>query len=198
MLLFQKRKYWLTRAFSLVRRFFYAPAIKCFFFFVFPSNVLQWGQPMSQEVKKSQLFWLEKSALNVRFPLFLANKIRKRKRSFPAKNNCDFFTSCDIGWPHCNTLHVTLTLSAWLCLFTVRNYMTLFNTLALHAIRWCSGMSLASHSEGPWFETHTILCNISYFYCYHCFVLFALFFTQMANISIFLSHWYFYIDLFSI
>ena len=54
----------------------------------------------------------------------------------------------------------------------------LFNTLALHAIRWCRGMSLASHGEGPWFETHTILCSISYFYCYHCFVLFALFFTQ--------------------
>ena len=39
-------------------------------------------------------------------------------------------------------------------------------------------MPLASHGEGPWFETHTILCSISYFYCYHCFVLFALFFTQ--------------------
>ena len=53
--------------------------------------------------------------------------------------------------------HITVTLPAWLCLFTVRNYMTLFNTLALHAIRWCSGMSLASHGEGPWFETYTIL-----------------------------------------
>ena len=74
--------------------------------------------------------------------------------------------------------HITLTLPAWLCLFTVRNYMTLFNTLALHAIRWCSGMSLASHGEGPWFETDTMLCSIIYFYCYHCFVLFALFFTQ--------------------
>ena len=74
--------------------------------------------------------------------------------------------------------HITLTLPAWLCLFTVRNNMTLFNTLVFHAIRWCSGMSLASHGEGLWFETHTILCSISYFYCYHCFVLFALFFTQ--------------------
>ena len=35
--------------------------------------------------------------------------------------------------------HISLTLPAWVCLFTVRNYMTLFNTLALHAIRWCSG-----------------------------------------------------------
>ena len=60
--------------------------------------------------------------------------------------------------------HITLTLPAWLCLFTVRNYMTLFNTLDLHAIRWCSGMSLASHGEGPWFETHTILCSVSYFF----------------------------------
>ena len=64
--------------------------------------------------------------------------------------------------------HITLTLPAWLCLFTARNYMTLFNTLALHAIRWCNGMSLASHGEGRWFETHTILCGISYFYCYNC------------------------------
>ena len=63
---------------------------------------------------------------------------------------------------------ITLTLPAWLCLFTVRNDMTLFNTLALHAIRWCSGMSLASYGEGRWLETHIILCSISYFYCYHC------------------------------
>ena len=27
--------------------------------------------------------------------------------------------------------HITLTLPAWLCLFTVRNYMVLFNTLVL-------------------------------------------------------------------
>ena len=54
----------------------------------------------------------------------------------------------------------------------------LFNTLARHAIRWCRGMSLASYDEGPWFETHTILCSISYFYYYHCFVLFALFFSR--------------------
>ena len=27
--------------------------------------------------------------------------------------------------------HITLTLPAWRCLFTVRNYMTLFNTFAL-------------------------------------------------------------------
>ena len=27
--------------------------------------------------------------------------------------------------------HITLTLPAWLCLFTVRNYMTLFNTFTL-------------------------------------------------------------------
>ena len=40
--------------------------------------VKQWGQPTSQEVKKSPLFWLEKRALKVRFPLFLANKDCKR------------------------------------------------------------------------------------------------------------------------
>ena len=59
--------------------------------------------------------------------------------------------------------HITLTLPALHCLFTVRNYMTLFNTFAFHASRWCSGMSLASHGERHWFETHTILCSISYF-----------------------------------
>ena len=57
--------------------------------------------------------------------------------------------------------YITLTLPAWLCLFSVRNYMTLFNTLALHAIRWCRGMSLASYDEDPWFETHTILDVVS-------------------------------------
>ena len=59
--------------------------------------------------------------------------------------------------------HITLTLPAWLCLFTVRNYMTLFNTWifmrSVGAVVW----SLASYGEGPWFETHTILCSISYF-----------------------------------
>ena len=54
-----------------------------------------------------------------------------------------------------------------------------------------SDMSLTSHGERPWFETHKTPCSINYFYCFHCFVLFALFFTQwLANISIFLSHWH--------
>ena len=33
----------------------------------------------------------------------------KGKRTFRAlfsnQNNGDFFTSCDVGWPHCNTLY---------------------------------------------------------------------------------------------
>ena len=60
--------------------------------------------------------------------------------------------------------HIILTLPAWRCLFTVRNYMTLFNTTSLHTDRWSSGMSLASHGEHSWFETHTILCSNSYFF----------------------------------
>ena len=64
--------------------------------------------------------------------------------------------------------HIRLTLPAWFCLFTGRNDMTLFNTLALHSIRWCNGMSLASHGEGRWFETHPIPRSVSYVYCYHC------------------------------
>ena len=90
--------------------------------------------------------------------------------------------------------HITLTLPAWLCLFTASNYMTLFNTLALHAIRWCNGMSLASHGEGRWFETHTILCSINYFYLLSLFCTFCSLFHAMANISIFLSHWYSHIN----
>ena len=72
--------------------------------------------------------------------------------------------------------HITLTLPAWRCLFTVRDYMTLFNTIA--GMRWCSGMSLASHGEGPWFDTHTILCSISYFLLLSLFCTFCSLFTQ--------------------
>ena len=71
--------------------------------------------------------------------------------------------------------YITLTLPALHCSFTVRNYMTLFNTFAHHASHWCRGMSLASQGKRHWFETHTVLVI---FYCYHCFVLFAIFFTQ--------------------
>ena len=60
--------------------------------------------------------------------------------------------------------HITLTLPAWLCLFTARNYMTLFNTLALHVIRWCSGMSLASHGEGRWVSRRTQYSVVSVFF----------------------------------
>ena len=52
--------------------------------------------------------------------------------------------------------HITMKLPAWRCLFTVRNNMTLFNTFVLHTGRWSSGMSLASHGELLWFETHTL------------------------------------------
>ena len=61
----------------------------------------------------------------------------------------------------------------------------LFNTFALHAGRWCSGMSLASYGERRWFETYIQYSVVSViFYCWHCFVLFALFFTQwLININ---------------
>ena len=65
--------------------------------------------------------------------------------------------------------------------------MTLFNTFAHRASRWCSGMSLASRGERHWFETHTILCSSVTFYCYHC--TFCSLFHTMANMSIFFSHW---------
>ena len=90
--------------------------------------------------------------------------------------------------------YITLTLPAWRYLFTVRNYMTLFNTLAFHAGRWCKGMSLALHGERRWFETHTILCSICYFLLLTLFCTFCSLFHTMANISIFLSHWYSHIN----
>ena len=74
--------------------------------------------------------------------------------------------------------HITLTLPAWLCLFTVHNYMTLFNTLAFHAIRWCSGMSLASYDEDPWFETHTIHYSLIFFITIIVLYFLLSFFTQ--------------------
>ena len=76
--------------------------------------------------------------------------------------------------------HITLTLTdlARLALFvTVPNYTILSNTFTLHAGLWSSGMTLASYGKGPWFEAHTILSSIGYFfYCLQCFVFFALFF----------------------
>ena len=90
--------------------------------------------------------------------------------------------------------HITLTLPAWRCLFTVRNNMTLFNTFALHADRWSSGMSLASHGELFRFETHTLLCSISYFLLLTLFCTFCSLFHTMANISIFLWHWHCHIN----
>ena len=85
--------------------------------------------------------------------------------------------------------HITLTLPDWCCLFTVRNYMTLFNTVALRAGSWCSGMSLASYGVLLWFATHTPLCSIRYFLSLTLFCTFCSLFHTMANISIFLSHW---------
>ena len=82
----------------------------------------------------------------------------------------------------------------FVCLPCVITIMTLFNTLAPHAIRWCSGMSLALHGEGPWFNTHRILCSISYFLLLSLFCTFCSLFHAMANISIFLSHWYSHIN----
>ena len=80
--------------------------------------------------------------------------------------------------------HFTLTLPDLRCSLTVRNYMTLFNTFALRASRWCRGMSLALHGERHWFETHTILCSISYFLLLSLFCTFCSLFHTMANISI--------------
>ena len=90
--------------------------------------------------------------------------------------------------------HITLTLPTWCCLFTVRYYMTLFNTFALRAGRWCSGMSIASYGVLLWFETYTPLCSIRYFFYRWLFCTFCSLFHTLANISIFLLHWHCHIN----
>ena len=94
--------------------------------------------------------------------------------------------------------HITLTLPAWRCLFTVRNYMTLFNTFALMravgVVVWLSlGMAKVPGSRRRQYSVVSIIffiatATISLF-CTFC----SLFHT-MANISIFLSHWHSHIN----
>ena len=60
------------------------------------------------------------------------------------------------------TYHTDL---ARLALYVYRAYyMTLFITSTLHAGLWSRSMTLASHGECPWFETHITLCGIGYFF----------------------------------
>ena len=71
--------------------------------------------------------------------------------------------------------HITLTLPACRCLFTVRDYMTLFNTIAC---MWAVGVVVClwlrmAKDRGSRHTQYSVVSVI--FYCYHCFVLFALF-----------------------
>ena len=96
----------------------------------------------------------------------------------------------------------------------------LFYTFAFHAGLWSRGMTLSSHVERRWFQTHIIHCRISHFatvfltsglqgsvnvhrgalllvsqwQCISSFVFyictFCSFFRIMANISIFCTRWY--------
>ena len=75
-------------------------------------------------------------------------------------------------------------ISQWPCPLGVYcvYYMTLFNTFALHACLWSSGMTLASHGVHSWFETHTRLWSIAYFFwLLKMFCTFCSFFPAMAN-----------------
>ena len=79
--------------------------------------------------------------------------------------------------------HITLTLPAWRCLFTVRNYMTLFNTFALMravgVVVWLSlGMAKVPGSRRRQYSVVSVIFFLLLLPLYHCFVLFALFFTQ--------------------
>ena len=90
--------------------------------------------------------------------------------------------------------HITLTLPAWCCLFTVRNYMTLFNTFALRACRCvvvCLSLRMAYFS-GSRRTRHSVVAGIFLSPTLFCTVC-SLFHT-MANISIFLSHWHCHIN----
>ena len=69
--------------------------------------------------------------------------------------------------------HITLTLAAWRCLFTVRDYLTLFNTIAcMRAVGVVVSLSLRMAKDRG--SKRTPVVSVI-FYCYHCFVLFALF-----------------------
>ena len=71
--------------------------------------------------------------------------------------------------------HITLTLPAWRCLFTVRDYMTLFNTIAcMRAVGVAVCLSLRMAKDRGSRRTQYSVVSVT-FYCYHCFVLFTLF-----------------------
>ena len=91
------------------------------------------------------------------------------------------------------------TEPAHLALFVYRAYyMTLFNTFALHAGCWSSGMTLALHGvrmprvrqayNTPWHRLFFLLLT--------AFCTFSSLFPIMANIFIFLSHWHFHMNVY--
>ena len=62
--------------------------------------------------------------------------------------------------------------------------MTLFNTFTIHAGRWCSGMTLACHGEGPGStRTQYFVASVIFFYCLQCFELFSLFFLFLEKVQ---------------
>ena len=91
-------------------------------------------------------------------------------------------------------------LSPWpcplciVCLPCVITWLYSTTLFFMRAVGVVYGMSLASHGERHWFETHTILCSISYILLLSLFWAFWSLFPTMANISIFLSHWHSHIN----
>ena len=88
-------------------------------------------------------------------------------------------------------------ISHWPCPLGILCLPCVLHDSILHLSSSCGSLVLWYDSRlawrrytCTWFETLTMLCSIGYFYCVHCFVLFALFFPIMASISIFLSHWH--------
>ena len=90
--------------------------------------------------------------------------------------------------------HITLTLPAGRCLFTVRNYMTLFNTFVLMRsigleVWFLLGMAMVPGSRRRHYSVVSVIFLLLSLFCTFC----SLFHT-MANISIFLSHWHSHIN----
>ena len=84
---------------------------------------------------------------------------------------------------------------ARLALFDYRAYyMTLFNTITLHAGLWRRGMTLASRALRPGFHTHRTICGIGYFLLlYSALYFFFFFFFALTKASIF--YFFFHIDI---
>ena len=94
--------------------------------------------------------------------------------------------------------HITLTLPTWHCLCTVRiTWLYLTPLLFMRAVGLVVWLSLCMAYVCPGFDRHIILRGIGYFFLLlTAFCTFSSLFPIMANISIFLSHWHFHMNVY--